>query len=341
MRKRSANVVRCRKAPILTAAFGSACLILLMLLYIVYIFLSSSSNIPILTSVSTTITNSIGSQAPITISSKPFSKMIWNPPSANGACNKNSTALVSYDNKPVPQYVLSSLEIPNNISNQVGIGTARPSSIFSIDNAPSLTLNDKPEILYIGAEFCPYCAAERWAIIMALLRFGNFSNLHFMTSSATDYAPSTPTFTFYNSTYTSSYISFVGIEETTNQKTENPTGFMGYGLLQQPNSSEQYIFSTIDLGNTHAPPKACGGIPFVDFANSSAIVSAGYDPLNIFSNGNWGAVVSMIYNTSSLQSQAIIGEANLLTAKICEADNNAPQSVCSQPYAKNIENISR
>lgn len=246
----------------------------------------------------------------------------------------------NHDNNPVPQSMISKLEIPNNISNQVGIGAAAYSAVSSINNTPPLTLNGKPEILYIGAEFCPFCAAERWPIIIALLRFGTFSNLHFMTSSASDYAPSTSTFTFYNSTYTSPYISFVSIEETTNQKTGNQPGYMGYDSLQQPNSSEQYIFATIDLNN-HALSKACGGIPFVDFANRSAIMSSGYDPLAVLGKSNWSTTAQTLYNTSSLQSQSIIGEANLLTAKICEADNNTPQSVCSQPYVKNIEKLSR
>jgi hypothetical protein len=32
-------------------------------------------------------------------------------------------------------------------------------------------------MLYIGAEYCPYCAAERWPLVMALSKFGTFSNL--------------------------------------------------------------------------------------------------------------------------------------------------------------------
>ncbi|HEX8036257.1 MAG TPA: DUF929 family protein, partial [Ktedonobacterales bacterium] len=30
----------------------------------------------------------------------------------------------------------------------------------------------KPQILYIGAEYCPFCAAERWSLIVVLGRFG-------------------------------------------------------------------------------------------------------------------------------------------------------------------------
>ena len=40
-----------------------------------------------------------------------------------------------------------------------------------------LVIDGKPEIFYEGAEPCPYCAAERWAFIIALARFGTWSGL--------------------------------------------------------------------------------------------------------------------------------------------------------------------
>ncbi|EQD78092.1 protein containing DUF929, partial [mine drainage metagenome] len=44
-------------------------------------------------------------------------------------------------------------------------------------STPKLTQNGKPEVLYIGAEYCPYCALLRWSLVGALSRFGKFSNL--------------------------------------------------------------------------------------------------------------------------------------------------------------------
>ena len=44
-------------------------------------------------------------------------------------------------------------------------------------NPKPLTANGKPELLYVGAEFCPYCGAMRWAMIVALSRFGTFTGL--------------------------------------------------------------------------------------------------------------------------------------------------------------------
>src|ERR1700722_9312273 len=94
--------------------------------------------------------------------------------------------------------------VPAATLNTVGGGTSNPKSITRVTGAP-LTSNGKPEMLYIGAEYCPFCAAERWAMAVALSRFGTFTGVNGIHSSPTDYAPNTPTLTFYKSTYTSKY----------------------------------------------------------------------------------------------------------------------------------------
>ena len=55
----------------------------------------------------------------------------------------------------------------------------------------------------MGAEYCPYCAAERWAMAVALSRFGTFSDLRLIHSSSADIYPNTPTLSFYRSSYAS------------------------------------------------------------------------------------------------------------------------------------------
>ncbi len=56
-----------------------------------------------------------------------------------------------------------------------------------LSGQPPMTLNGKsPAMLYYGAEYCPYCAAERWAMTAALARFGTWSNLQITASSHTD-----------------------------------------------------------------------------------------------------------------------------------------------------------
>ena len=84
----------------------------------------------------------------------------------------------------------------------VGEGTAN-NLIKPVTGTPLTGASGKPLVLYIGAEYCPYCAAERWPLIVALGRFGTFSGLRTTTSSSSDAFPDTPTFTFHGATYTS------------------------------------------------------------------------------------------------------------------------------------------
>ena len=80
-------------------------------------------------------------------------------------------------------------------------------SYFATVDGPSLTQGGKPEVLFMGSEYCPYCAAQRWAMVSAVSRFGTFSGLTTTHSSSSDVDANTPTLTFYGSKYTSQYIS--------------------------------------------------------------------------------------------------------------------------------------
>ena len=51
------------------------------------------------------------------------------------------------------------------------------------DHAALVGADGKPEVLYVGAEYCPYCAAQRWALAVALSRFGTFTGLETTHSS--------------------------------------------------------------------------------------------------------------------------------------------------------------
>ena len=104
------------------------------------------------------------------------------------------TALPASVSDNVTDVPVSTLDAvgPGSILKQV----SKP--VTAITGAP-LTQGGKPELLYIGAEYCPYCAAMRWAMATALSRFGTLSPLRGIHSSPTDVYPSTATLTFYKS----------------------------------------------------------------------------------------------------------------------------------------------
>lgn len=183
----------------------------------------------------------------------------------------------------------------------------------------ALTSGGKPEVLYIGGEYCPYCALERWSLIMALGRFGNFSDLHYMQSSSTDVNSNTPTFTFVNSTYTSQYITFVPVEEFNRASSTITT-------------LDSVQTSAIDAYDTCPGSSSGGGIPFVDIANAWAVNCGAQSTLDL-SGQNWTQVASVLNNPNSNTAQLIDGAANTLITAICKVDGGQPTSVCTQLYA--------
>ena len=241
--------------------------------------------------------------------------------------NGGGKALIGQDNVAVSaQQLLQLKDIAMNasIADAVGLGSAANLPTFT--NASSVFLtNGKPTVLYIGADFCPYCAITRWGMVIAMLRFGNFTKLHYMTSSATDVYPNTPTFTFYNSSYQSNVISFIELEEETNT----------YKPLQSPTALENNVFTKYDLNNPNVASQLRGGIPFIDYGNISIQAAAEIDP-QVVKGYDWSQIISLLNNTSSPVTLALIGEANVFTAQICKITNNSNPAVCSQPYIKQI-----
>src|SRR6202012_1289098 len=77
----------------------------------------------------------------------------------------------------------------------VGVGSTSAFPVSAAGASP-LTVNGFPRIFYAGAEYCPFCAAERWAVVLALSRFGTWTGLGETRSSPGDQFPRTATFTF-------------------------------------------------------------------------------------------------------------------------------------------------
>jgi hypothetical protein len=90
-----------------------------------------------------------------------------------------------------------------------------PSAPVPVSARP-LTADGKPEVLYVGTEYCPYCVAENWALIVALSRFGQFSGLSTSRSPFFDDVPPVDGWTFYGSSYASRYLTFVPVETASN-----------------------------------------------------------------------------------------------------------------------------
>lgn len=206
------------------------------------------------------------------------------------------------------------------------VGTGTPTGAPKPIDAPALTKDGKPRIVYMGAEYCPYCAAERWAMATALARFGTFENLGVTTSSSTDVYPSTPTLTFYGSTYSSPHVAFESVELNTNELVGN-----GYKTLQKPTAEQAKLLAKYD-----APPYVTGGsgsIPFVDFGNRYIISGATFDP-KVLQGKSFEAIGSALNDPNSDVAKAALGAANTITAAICDLTKGQPADVCNTSAVK-------
>jgi thiol-disulfide isomerase/thioredoxin len=219
--------------------------------------------------------------------------------------------------------VETSLFLP---ASQVSAASAAGTSYFATVNGTPLTSGGKPEVLYMGAEYCPFCAAQRWAMVNALSRFGTFSGLTTTHSSSTDADPNTPTFTFYKSAYTSKYVTFTPVEETTNI----PNGSGYYTTLQTPTAAQTALAQAYDPGTGSG-----GAIPFIDLGNKYAQVG-NLSPLDpaMLDGKTWAQVAAAMNDPSSSLGQAEVGNANYMTAAICNLTNNLPATACTPTIQK-------
>ena len=78
--------------------------------------------------------------------------------------------------------------------------------------AAGVSSGGKPAIVFVSEESCPFCAAERWSLAVALSRFGTWSHLGATTSSATDVYPNTATLSFRTAVYRSTELTLRATE---------------------------------------------------------------------------------------------------------------------------------
>ncbi|MEV6283905.1 DUF929 family protein [Kribbella sp. NPDC051770] len=209
--------------------------------------------------------------------------------------------------------------IPATTFDQVGSDVqAKPSPI----DAPALTAGGKPKVLYIGAEYCPYCAAERWPVTVALSRFGSFSNLGTTHSAGEDVFPNTATLSFHGASYSSQYLAFTGVETTTNERSGN-----GYAPLDTPSADDDQVFQTYNK-----PPyvKDGGAIPFVDLGNKFVSSGATYSP-ELLAGKTQQQIADALKDPGSPIAKAVDASANVYTAALCKLTGNQPGAVCSSP----------
>jgi thiol-disulfide isomerase/thioredoxin len=218
--------------------------------------------------------------------------------------------------------VAASLNVPATTLDRVGLSASVLAPSATGDSGPILRAADgKPVVTYIGAEYCPYCAAERWAIAVALSRFGTFSNLSATHSTTNDVYPDTQTLSFYGSQYSSPYLDFQPVEEATNQAVNG-----AYPTLQRPTTEQSNLLARFDQQES---------IPFLDIGNKYVVVGSSFSP-QVLAGLSQAQIAQQLDDPSSPVAQAIDGAANELTAAICQVTGQQPSSVATSPVIASI-----
>jgi hypothetical protein len=217
--------------------------------------------------------------------------------------------------------------IPESVAEEVGLPSVITNIPKKVTGETPLSSSGEPIMLYMGAEYCPFCAAERWAMVIALSKFGTFTGLKTTNSSVTDFAPDTATFTFYGSSYKSKYLIFQPEELASNEPAaSNATCNVNtYACLDIPSTADVNLLQK--LGG--------GSFPFMDFNNKLFQSGSGYGDQPLVLAGLTGSeIASALYQPKGSIAQAEVGSANYLTAAICAMTGNTPSSVCSASYIK-------
>jgi hypothetical protein len=222
---------------------------------------------------------------------------------------KSSSSLASFIQKGV--------EVPDSTLETVGL----PSQVTppnSLAGHEVLTDGGKPAVVYVGAEYCPYCAMQRWALIVALSRFGTFTNLgQTISSSSTDVYPGLQSWSFDGSAYSSPYITFDPAEIYSSTPTVSPESD-GYEPLQSLTPLQAVAVGSFDNGEA---------LPFLDIGNQYVAIGSSSSP-SVLQGLSLDQIASDLSDPTSPVAQAVDGTANYIVAAICSVVPSGA-SMCS------------
>ncbi len=153
-------------------------------------------------------------------------------------------------------------------------------------------------VFFMGAEHCPHCAAERWSIVRALQKYGQWGGLKQTISAARD-EPflNLPTYDFTEATYTSDHIHFVAREIKDRE----------FKSLQKLQKTEEKIVRKFNAEKI---------IPFLLIGGRFMQIGAGFTP-KIFVGHTFRQTETELKKHESEIRKTIDAEGNIISALIC------------------------
>ena len=242
----------------------------------------------------------------------------------------------SADSAPIRE----ATNVPASVLDSAGAGGINPSLVqiygVGLVSGPAVPRGGKPQALYVGADYCPYCAIEQWALVVALSRFGTISSLS-LTRSSRAYPPADiPELSFYRSRYTSRFLGLTAVD--TASSTADPKAKPPYVPLQTLTAAQRAMM------RAHDPEMA---VPFLQIGNyvqvGTLLPAAGAGQLQAgqlqavqlqeglpsLSHKTWTQVATALHDPVSPIGRYLDGFANFLTAAICKYTSNQPAGVCT------------
>lgn len=169
----------------------------------------------------------------------------------------------------------------------------------------------KPQVLMVGTLYCASCAAERWALVKALGRFGTWSNLKASTNGA-----GIPTFDLVSAGYSSWYISL----------TLRDTAGLDGRPLQRLSRQQRSLLQQYDPS---------GAMPLL-IVGRYALVGAGVSPTGLNGRSFKAVQGALMRNRRVGYTAAINARANLITAMLCTQTKERPRVFCGKPVVRRI-----
>ncbi len=223
-----------------------------------------------------------------------------------------------------PEVVAELAKVPASVFDTVG-ATAPDTTLAApavLSGQPPLQSAGKPEVLYVGAEYCPFCGAERWPLIVALSRFGRFTGLKNMQSAPLSVFPGTQTFSFVGAGYASRYLAFSGVELYSDAV--NARG----SFARIDTLTPIQTLAVARYGGRPAAGAASGTYPFVDIGNRMVATTSAFSPAVLVKQSQ-AAIAGGLSQADNPITQAVVASANQLTAGMCAVTRQQPATVCT------------
>lgn len=217
---------------------------------------------------------------------------------------------------PAPKQIARAVtHVSTTTLNTVGAGDASSSNAQKLSGT-AYESGGKPAVLTGDLAWCPHCAANNWALAVALSRFGHLTGIRIINTGTlycTKYHakpcfPHTEGLSLFHAHLKSSFISFTAVV-LQDVKGHN---------LQKPTGREEAAIKSFD---------SQGSFPAVDVGGVYGFIGPAYSP-GVLAHKTWSEVARMLASGKGRVALSIDGSANIFAAAICKATGGKPSDVC-------------